>query len=1006
MPPLSFFAGLALTVFATHANPNPELRFELDPGGHSGLITGLHFEDSGTRIYSASLDRTIRVWDLSSGRTEDIVRPFIGANGQGAINSFDVLNQQKLVAIPGYADTTGYQLRIFDIANRVFKTSLFTDRERQEGSQIRAARISADGTHIAAGDRSGNFVVWDAESYQELLRKDINDTVHDVEFANRGSTALVVSSKTLFEFDLSRPQEAPKLLNFEARIRDLVVGKKFFAFGDQDGCIYLGTTRPLAIAAKLGCQKLPIGSLALSPDQKMLVATCGSGRCRGHPQVVWSLEAHQELKELWGFDNAVDASVFSSDGRLFAAAGGLGREIRIWRTDTWEPIQTLSGIGRRFSGLAVSLDGRTIAFGSEDPCPEMRNCPNGPDAILTHKIELPSQNRMSAVPSTINLDDADYLENFTGTVHKVGSITAIATDEIEKELFNVLQISLDGEVKNRIERKGQSDGRQHISFSISPDGQSVVSGGNNGYLAMYDTLSGQTFEFERRHKGIVSAVAIDKSGKLLVSGSGDRTMRLWSLKTKKLIASFFYEDPERWAIWTPDGYFDASHSLSKVIGWHRNRGEQELADYITGQQVFRRFQNAELVRDRIVNLDGSPTNSMEALASVFDSPPPRIRDVEIERRVLGRNANLRFHLDHHQDSTVDVYVDQHRVETLEGQPFHLLGIPVRKGTNQVLIVARNEFGSHDKEVLFESQIKGNLDKKKTLYVVGIGVNLYPQVPPELCPKQDCNLDFAVRDAAYFVNNVAAAGRADGRFSTVIPTLAVNTQVLENNSYPVPQGADVVEANKSNIVDIMDSLVRAQDQDTTIVFLSGHGAAIEPYVSDGGYRAKQVKEQYYFLSTNAEPNRFGAGWKTDTVYPWNEFLAALTKEGVEGNLLVFIDTCHAGAFRHQQSITEIIDRGIQVFAAVGKQSNAFESTMENDDGHGLFTSVLLEGVNGNADGYVGNKGKDGVTDLNELDNYLFLEVSTRSKSRMVPQNELDPSHRLIPFIQHRKAELDH
>jgi len=80
-------------------------------------------------------------------------------------------------------------------------------------------------------------------------------------------------------------------------------------------------------------------------------------------------------------------------------------------------------------------------------------------------------------------------------------------------------------------------------------------------------------------------------------------------------------------------------------------------------------------------------------------------------------------------------------------------------------------------------------------------------------------------------------------------------------------------------------------------------------------------------------------------------------------LLLLDTCHAGAMGDAMMVTT---RGLEELAAVKVLSGAVGSTvlsastsdqeaLEGQDGHGLFTWVLLQGLNGSADfrnhGYV-------------------------------------------------------
>ncbi|MHC5775663.1 nSTAND1 domain-containing NTPase [Nostoc sp.] len=72
------------------------------------------------------------------------------------------------------------------------------------------------------------------------------------------------------------------------------------------------------------------------------------------------------------------------------------------------------------------------------------------------------------------------------------------------------------------------------SVAISADGETIVSGGNDGTVRLWN-LQGQTLaEPLRGHEGYVSSVAISADGETIVSGGYDGTVRLWNLQGQTL----------------------------------------------------------------------------------------------------------------------------------------------------------------------------------------------------------------------------------------------------------------------------------------------------------------------------------------------------------------------------------------------------------------------------------------------------------------------------------------
>ncbi|KAG8749021.1 hypothetical protein FRC14_001748 [Serendipita sp. 396] len=68
-----------------------------------------------------------------------------------------------------------------------------------------------------------------------------------------------------------------------------------------------------------------------------------------------------------------------------------------------------------------------------------------------------------------------------------------------------------------------------VSIMFSPDGRRIVSGSSDKTIRLWDAETGQPLgEPLRGHNGIVSSVAFSPNGRHIVSGSWDNTIRLWS----------------------------------------------------------------------------------------------------------------------------------------------------------------------------------------------------------------------------------------------------------------------------------------------------------------------------------------------------------------------------------------------------------------------------------------------------------------------------------------------
>jgi predicted NACHT family NTPase len=76
------------------------------------------------------------------------------------------------------------------------------------------------------------------------------------------------------------------------------------------------------------------------------------------------------------------------------------------------------------------------------------------------------------------------------------------------------------------------------SVAFSPDGQSALSGSGDKTLKLWDIATGNELRSVAGHTNDVHSVAFSPDGRSALSGSGDRTLRLWDVATGQQIRSF------------------------------------------------------------------------------------------------------------------------------------------------------------------------------------------------------------------------------------------------------------------------------------------------------------------------------------------------------------------------------------------------------------------------------------------------------------------------------------
>ena len=93
---------------------------QIETGGHLSLIRALQVTRDGKWLISASDDKTIRIWDLQSGRLKRVLRGEIGDSDHGKIYALAISPDGKLLAAGGSTGRTGgtaHPIRLYDFAS-------------------------------------------------------------------------------------------------------------------------------------------------------------------------------------------------------------------------------------------------------------------------------------------------------------------------------------------------------------------------------------------------------------------------------------------------------------------------------------------------------------------------------------------------------------------------------------------------------------------------------------------------------------------------------------------------------------------------------------------------------------------------------------------------------------------------------------------------------------------------------------------------------------------------
>ena len=95
--------GLALLAGGARAQDAGAPLPMLDTGGHMALIHSIAFTPDGRQLVSASDDKTIRVWDLASGKTVRTIRGESAPGHVGKVYAMALSPDGKWLAAGGWS---------------------------------------------------------------------------------------------------------------------------------------------------------------------------------------------------------------------------------------------------------------------------------------------------------------------------------------------------------------------------------------------------------------------------------------------------------------------------------------------------------------------------------------------------------------------------------------------------------------------------------------------------------------------------------------------------------------------------------------------------------------------------------------------------------------------------------------------------------------------------------------------------------------------------------------
>jgi WD40 repeat protein len=305
--------------------------------GHTGMVLSVAFSPDGTRLATASVDQTVRLWDV--GSHQQLGQPLTGHTGPVLSVAFSPDGTR--LATASFDGT----VRLWDVGSHQQLGQPLTGHT----GMVLSVAFSPDGTRLATASDDRSVRLWDVGSHQQIGQPLTGHTgpVVSVAFSPDGTQLATASAdRTVRLWDVGSHQPRGQPLT--------------------------GHTET-------------VGSVAFSPEGTQLATASLDQTVR-----LWDVGSHQPRGQpLTGHTGPVWSVAFSPEGTQLATASA-DRTVRLWDVGSHQPRgQPLTGHTGPVVSVAFSPDGTRLATASADQTVRLWD---SPATWVDHACQLVGRN--------------------------------------------------------------------------------------------------------------------------------------------------------------------------------------------------------------------------------------------------------------------------------------------------------------------------------------------------------------------------------------------------------------------------------------------------------------------------------------------------------------------------------------------------------------------------------------------------------------------------------------
>lgn len=493
------------------------------PGvAHLDLVQSLAFNRDGDMLASGGF-RTVKLWR----RPSDVFRLKLDT-AKEAVTAVAVSLDRKTLAVGAENE-----VQLWDLAGGKLVRAL-----QGHTAAVTGLRFGTDGTSVFSSSLDKTVRVWSLADGALIGRLDVPVAVHAIELlaqpvpvapadavaAADAAPANAAADPAAAATDPAADAAAAAAAAEAAAALAAAAAHPMLAVGDEDKLVRIYNTPTLATPLA----NLPAAptAAATSPDHQLIAVAGAEGLVRildlaGVVSKEWKVPG-APVTDLAFHPLATPPAENEAKPIPLLATAGTDGTVRLWNYVTGEPADVFHGSRVAVQSLAFRADGKQLVGGATDGAVSVWNLPE------VKPVDAASGEAANGEAAPAKDD------SIVGSVDQPASVIALSVDGKRLATTGVSSerpaiIVFDLEARKVSHTLLGHDGPIR-SLAFSADGLRLVSGSADKSARIWDLGDSKFPELTRfnGHAGEVTAVAFNSNAQQVISGAADKTLKLWN----------------------------------------------------------------------------------------------------------------------------------------------------------------------------------------------------------------------------------------------------------------------------------------------------------------------------------------------------------------------------------------------------------------------------------------------------------------------------------------------